>query len=66
MLFGVRRDLQLGLVQDGYAMRVYLPYGEEWYAYLVRRLASDRRISPFSRGRCCGSPGGTGGANGRP
>ncbi|MDQ6672593.1 MAG: proline dehydrogenase family protein [Chloroflexota bacterium] len=39
MLFGVRRDLQLGLVRDGYRVRVYLPYGEEWYAYLVRRLA---------------------------
>jgi proline dehydrogenase len=39
MLFGVRRDLQLGLVQDGYRVRVYLPYGQEWYPYLVRRLA---------------------------
>jgi proline dehydrogenase len=39
LLFGVRRDLQLRLVQDGYAVRIYLPYGEEWYPYLVRRLA---------------------------
>jgi proline dehydrogenase len=39
LLFGVRRDLQLRLVQDGYTVRVYLPYGEEWYPYLVRRLA---------------------------
>jgi proline dehydrogenase len=39
MLFGVRRDLQLRLVRDGYRVRVYLPYGEEWYPYLVRRLA---------------------------
>ena len=39
MLFGVRRDLQLRLVQDGYRVRVYLPYGKEWYPYLVRRLA---------------------------
>jgi proline dehydrogenase len=39
MLFGVRRDLQLGLVQGGYRVRVYLPYGKEWYPYLVRRLA---------------------------
>jgi proline dehydrogenase len=39
MLFGVRRDLQLRLVQAGYRVRVYLPYGEEWYPYLVRRLA---------------------------
>jgi proline dehydrogenase len=39
MLFGVRRDLQLRLVQEGYRVRVYLPYGGEWYPYLVRRLA---------------------------
>jgi len=39
MLFGVRRDLQLRLVQQGYRVRVYLPYGKEWYPYLVRRLA---------------------------
>jgi proline dehydrogenase len=39
MLFGVRRDLQLRLVQQGYRLRVYVPYGEQWYPYLVRRLA---------------------------
>ena len=39
MLFGVRRDLQLRLVAAGYRVRVYLPYGQEWYPYLVRRLA---------------------------
>jgi proline dehydrogenase len=39
MLFGVRRDLQLRLVNEGYRVRVYLPYGAEWYPYLVRRLA---------------------------
>jgi proline dehydrogenase len=39
MLFGVRRDLQLRLVESGYRVRVYLPYGEEWYPYLMRRLA---------------------------
>jgi proline dehydrogenase len=39
MLFGVRRDLQLRLVDEGYRVRVYLPYGKEWYPYLVRRLA---------------------------
>jgi len=39
MLFGVRRDLQLRLVEAGYRVRVYVPYGEEWYPYLVRRLA---------------------------
>jgi proline dehydrogenase len=39
MLFGVRRDLQLRLVEQGYRVRVYVPYGREWYPYLVRRLA---------------------------
>ena len=39
MLFGVRRDLQLQLVAEGYRVRVYVPYGREWYPYLVRRLA---------------------------
>ena len=39
MLFGVRRDLQLRLVQQGYRVRIYVPYGREWYPYLVRRLA---------------------------
>jgi proline dehydrogenase len=39
MLFGVRRDLQLRLVNAGWRVRVYLPYGQEWYPYLIRRLA---------------------------
>ncbi len=39
MLYGVRRDLQERLVRDGYRVRVYVPYGTEWYPYLVRRLA---------------------------
>lgn len=39
MLYGVRRDLQERLVQQGYNMRVYLPYGSQWYPYLMRRLA---------------------------
>jgi proline dehydrogenase len=39
MLYGVRRDLQLRLVRDGYRMRVYVPFGTQWYPYLMRRLA---------------------------
>lgn len=39
MLYGVRRDLQKKVVADGYQMRVYVPYGEAWYPYFVRRLA---------------------------
>ena len=39
MLYGVRRDLQMKLVREGWRMRVYVPFGEEWYPYLMRRLA---------------------------
>jgi proline dehydrogenase len=39
MLYGVRRDLQERLAQDGYKVRVYVPYGSQWYPYLTRRLA---------------------------
>jgi proline dehydrogenase len=39
MLYGVRRDLQEQLVRDGWKMRVYIPFGTEWYPYLMRRLA---------------------------
>lgn len=39
MLFGVRRDLQRRLVQQGHNVRVYVPYGRQWYPYLTRRLA---------------------------
>ena len=39
MLYGVRRDLQAQLARQGYPIRVYVPYGTEWYPYLTRRLA---------------------------
>ncbi len=39
MLYGIRRDLQQALVRDGWKMRVYVPFGAEWYPYLMRRLA---------------------------
>jgi proline dehydrogenase len=39
MLYGVRPDEQLRLAAEGQRMRVYVPYGDEWYGYLVRRLA---------------------------
>jgi proline dehydrogenase len=39
MLYGVRRDLQERLVREGYNMRVYVPFGTQWYPYLMRRLA---------------------------
>ncbi len=39
MLYGVRRDLQEQVVREGYRMRVYVPFGSQWYPYLMRRLA---------------------------
>jgi proline dehydrogenase len=39
MLYGVRRDLQRKLVKEGYNVRVYIPFGQEWYPYFMRRLA---------------------------
>jgi proline dehydrogenase len=38
MLYGVRRDLQARLVGDGYRLRVYIPFGREWFPYFMRRL----------------------------
>ena len=38
MLYGIRRDLQQQLVRDGWRMRVYIPFGTEWYPYFMRRL----------------------------
>jgi proline dehydrogenase len=38
MLFGIRRDLQASLIADGYRMRVYVPFGREWFPYFMRRL----------------------------
>jgi len=39
MLYGIRRDLQDSLVREGYRVRVYVPFGTQWYPYLMRRLA---------------------------
>ncbi|MBV9073920.1 MAG: proline dehydrogenase family protein, partial [Acidobacteria bacterium] len=39
MLYGIRRDLQRDLVRRGWRMRVYIPFGTEWYPYFMRRLA---------------------------
>lgn len=39
MLYGIRTDLQQELVRDGYGMRVYIPYGRDWFPYFMRRLA---------------------------
>ena len=39
MLYGVRTDLQRQLVRDGYRVRIYIPYGQDWFPYFMRRLA---------------------------
>jgi proline dehydrogenase len=39
MLYGVRRDLQRRLAAQGFGVRVYIPFGTEWYPYFMRRLA---------------------------
>jgi proline dehydrogenase len=39
MLYGIRRDLQRELVREGFRLRLYVPYGEAWYPYFMRRLA---------------------------
>jgi proline dehydrogenase len=38
MLYGIRRDLQAQLVAEGYRVRVYVPFGSEWFPYFMRRL----------------------------
>src|SRR5260370_21196988 len=47
MLYGVRRDLQLGRRRDGSNVRVYVPFGTHWYPYLMRRLAERPADIPF-------------------
>ncbi|HEY3456338.1 MAG TPA: proline dehydrogenase family protein, partial [Bryobacteraceae bacterium] len=39
MLYGIRRDLQRDLVRRGFRLRLYVPYGDAWYPYFMRRLA---------------------------
>lgn len=39
MLYGIRRDIQMRLVQEGYRLRLYVPFGGAWYPYFMRRLA---------------------------
>jgi proline dehydrogenase len=38
MLYGIRRDLQARLVSEGHRMRIYLPFGRQWFPYFMRRL----------------------------
>jgi proline dehydrogenase len=50
MLYGVRRDLQERLVRQGFRMRVYVPFGTQWYPYLMRRLAERPANMAFMTG----------------
>jgi proline dehydrogenase len=38
LLYGIRRDLQTRLTREGYQVRVYIPFGRQWFAYFMRRL----------------------------
>jgi proline dehydrogenase len=39
MLYGFRTEMQEQIAKEGYTMRVYVPFGEDWYSYFMRRLA---------------------------
>jgi proline dehydrogenase len=39
LLYGIRRELQEELIKQGYNVRIYTPYGDQWYPYFMRRLA---------------------------
>ncbi|MDH4223307.1 MAG: proline dehydrogenase family protein, partial [candidate division Zixibacteria bacterium] len=38
-LYGIRRELQEELIRQGYNVRIYVPYGDQWYPYFMRRMA---------------------------
>jgi len=67
MLYGIRRDLQEEIVKQGYNMRIYVPFGEAWYPYFMRRLAERPANVVFLVGNIIReSPlGGLFGANGK-
>ncbi len=69
MLYGVRRDLQEDLSREGWRLRVYIPFGREWYPYLLRRLAERPRhlallVGSLARGVCRSEVSGGGGRSG--
>ena len=57
MLYGVRRDLQAALAADGYRVRVYIPFGREWFPYFMRRLAERPANVALRRSRACSANG---------
>ena len=66
MLYGVRRDLQERLSRDGYRLRVYVPFGTQWYPYLMRRLAERPANLAFMTGNILREFAGRRNAEGRP
>jgi len=54
MLYGVRTDLQRQLVKDGYRIRIYIPYGRDWFPYFMRRLAERPANLVFFLATSCG------------
>jgi proline dehydrogenase len=60
MLYGVRRDLQARLVKAGYTVRVYVPFGDQWYPYFMRRLAERPANVAFVLRSVLGERGGSG------
>jgi len=64
MLFGVRRDLQDRLLRAGYRVRLYVPFGSEWYPYFMRRLA-ERPANVIFMMRAVAREGIRGAGNGR-
>jgi proline dehydrogenase len=56
MLYGVRTDLQRRLVRDGFRLRIYIPYGRDWFPYFMRRLAErPANVAFFARNLLRGS-----------
>jgi proline dehydrogenase len=47
MLLGVREDLRNRINNDGYKIRIYVPFGEDWYAYSIRRLKENPQIAGY-------------------
>ena len=53
MLYGIRTDLQEKLVREGFRLRVYIPYGVDWFPYFMRRLAERPANVAFFCAICC-------------
>jgi proline dehydrogenase len=66
MLYGIRRDLQARLRREGYRVRVYVPFGQEWYPYFMRRLAERPANVMFVLTNILRERGGKGGRPGEP